>query len=118
MRHVSHRLFREEGRLWFVADGQRIDITDRIDEETPYLYTSEDEAGNRTYIVVGGRAAKLRLDGTVGVRRRRQCGGGVRQRNRKRSRGAGLTGQRPGTAGTHRIKGQGAPPCFLPVGLV
>lgn len=54
VRRVSHKLFREEGRLWFVADGQRIDITDRIDEETPYLYTSEDEAGNRTYIVVGG----------------------------------------------------------------
>ena len=41
-------------RLWFVADGQRVDITEEISEEVPYCYTTQDEAGNRTYIVVGG----------------------------------------------------------------
>lgn len=44
----------ENDRVWFVADGQRIDITDRIDEQTPYIYTAEDEQGNRSVLVVGG----------------------------------------------------------------
>ena len=44
----------EAGRLWFVADGQHIDITDRINESTPYIYSSEDDEGNRTVVVVGG----------------------------------------------------------------
>lgn len=44
----------EEGRVWFVADGQRLDITDRIDEETPYLYAWQDGQGNRSGLIVGG----------------------------------------------------------------
>lgn len=44
----------EEGRLWFVADGQRLDVTDRVDEETPYVHTAVDEEGSLHYWIVGG----------------------------------------------------------------
>lgn len=44
----------EDGRLWFVAGGQRVDVTDRVDEETPYVYTVTDEENNLHYIIVGG----------------------------------------------------------------
>ena len=44
----------EEGRLWFVADGQRLDVTDQIDDETPYVHTRVDEQGNLHYWIVGG----------------------------------------------------------------
>ncbi len=45
----------ENGRLWFTADGQHIDITDIIDENTPYIYTAVNPTTNRpSYIIVGG----------------------------------------------------------------
>ena len=44
----------EDGRLWFVAGGQRVDVTDQVDEETPYVHTATDEEGNLHYIIVGG----------------------------------------------------------------
>ena len=44
----------EDGRLWFVAGGQRVDVTDQMDEETPYVYTVTDEENNLHYIIVGG----------------------------------------------------------------
>lgn len=45
----------EDGRLWFVANGERSDVTDLIDEETPYLYSSSSESSDMTnYIAVGG----------------------------------------------------------------
>ena len=44
----------EDGRLWFVAGGQRVDVTDQVDEETPYVYTVTDEEDNLHYIIVGG----------------------------------------------------------------
>ena len=44
----------ENGRLWFVAGSQRVDVTDQVDEETPYVYTVTDEEGNLHYIIVGG----------------------------------------------------------------
>lgn len=45
----------ENGRLWFIADGQHIDITDLIDEETPYIYDGSDpETGLVNYLIVGG----------------------------------------------------------------
>lgn len=44
-----------DGRLWFVADGQEIDITDLVDENTPYIYARTDvDSGERGYIIVGG----------------------------------------------------------------
>lgn len=44
----------EEGRLWFVADGQRLDVTDQVDDDTPYVHTLIDEQGNLRYWIVGG----------------------------------------------------------------
>ena len=29
----------ENGRLWFVADGQRVDVTSQVNENTPYVWT-------------------------------------------------------------------------------
>ena len=44
-----------DGRVWFTADGRRLDITDRVDENTPYIYERADEAtGQKGYLVVGG----------------------------------------------------------------
>ena len=45
----------EDGRLWFEADGQHIDITDKISEETPYIYERTDSVtGEKGCMVVGG----------------------------------------------------------------
>lgn len=45
----------EDGRLYFVLDGERTDITDLIDEETPYIYNGTDrETGMTYYIILGG----------------------------------------------------------------
>ena len=53
----EHPIKVEEGnRLMFVADGQHIDITDLVDENTPYIYTYKNSAGDDCYIVVGGAA--------------------------------------------------------------
>ena len=46
----------EDGRLFFVPEeGQRVDITDRVSEETPYIYDGSDpDAGLTYYIIMGG----------------------------------------------------------------
>ena len=44
----------EEGRLWFVAGEERVDVTDLVDEETPYVWTQWMEDGSLHYIIVGG----------------------------------------------------------------
>lgn len=45
----------EDGRVWFTADGQHLDITGKVDENTPYIYERTDEAtGQKGYLVVGG----------------------------------------------------------------
>ena len=47
----------EGGRLWFEADGQHIDITDKVDENTPYIYERTDpNTGEKGYVIVGGTA--------------------------------------------------------------
>lgn len=46
----------ESGRLMFVADGQNIDITDLVDENTPYIYSYDNSEGDTCYIVAGGAA--------------------------------------------------------------
>ena len=47
----------EEGnRLMFVADGQNMDITERVDGNTPYIYSYDNSEGNACYIIVGGAA--------------------------------------------------------------
>lgn len=44
----------EEGRLWVVARGQRVDVTDQVDEKTPYVDTWWDGEGDLYYVIVGG----------------------------------------------------------------
>ena len=45
----------ENGRLMLEADGQKLDITDKVDENTPYVQERIDPAtGNKGYLVVGG----------------------------------------------------------------
>lgn len=45
----------EDGRLWLVVNGEQTDITDQIDENTPYIYDNADsETGRWDYLVVGG----------------------------------------------------------------
>lgn len=46
---------KEDERLWFAAGGQKLDITDKVDESTPYIYEHTDAAtGQKGYVVVGG----------------------------------------------------------------
>lgn len=54
--HSSEVMELEGGRLYFNQDdGQRIDVTDLISEETPYLYDGSDpDAGTIYYIILGG----------------------------------------------------------------
>lgn len=44
----------EEGKLYFTGDGQKIDISDSVSKEEPFLYTWEDAKGKATCIAVGG----------------------------------------------------------------
>ena len=47
----------EEGnRLIFTADGDYTDITDLVDENTPYIYRYTNEMGYECYVIVGGAA--------------------------------------------------------------
>lgn len=41
------------GRLYFVGNGEKIDITDQITEEDPYYYTYVDDYGLTHYMAVG-----------------------------------------------------------------
>ena len=54
--HDSEIVSYEDGRLIFNQDdGQRIDITDIISEETPYIYDGSDpDSGMIYYLVMGG----------------------------------------------------------------
>lgn len=63
-----------DGRLWFVNGGERTDVTDLIDENTPYIYENTDPAtGNKGYIILGGTvddfgwAEYAGLDGGAGM---------------------------------------------------
>ena len=43
------------GRLYFTADGQNVDITDTIDRETPYIYTyTVPQTSLPVHIIMGG----------------------------------------------------------------
>lgn len=53
--HYSPIMVQEGGRLYFVQDDQRLDITDLIDEDTPYLYDGSDpDSGLTYYLILGG----------------------------------------------------------------
>ena len=50
----------KDGRAWLEVDGQKIDITDKVDENTPYIVEHTDPAtGNNGYLVVGGPVEDL-----------------------------------------------------------
>lgn len=45
----------EDGRLWFVSVGECTDVTDIIDENTPYIYECTDpDTGIRGWFILGG----------------------------------------------------------------
>lgn len=45
----------EDGRLWLVLEDGRTDVTDLIDEDTPYIVEGEDpDSGLKNYLIVGG----------------------------------------------------------------
>lgn len=45
----------ENGRLWFDADGQKVDVTDKMDAGTPYIYARTDpKTGSQGYVILGG----------------------------------------------------------------
>ena len=49
-----------EGRVWFVFDGQRLDITGQFDEEHAFVYeTTNPETGLPNYILVGWSAGGI-----------------------------------------------------------
>lgn len=48
----------EDGRLWLVIGGERTDVTDMVDADTPYVYDNTDpDTGRGDYLVVGGTLA-------------------------------------------------------------
>ena len=52
---VNSPIRAEDGRLWFEADGRTVDITDMVDENTPYIYERTDPVtGEKGYVIVGG----------------------------------------------------------------
>lgn len=44
----------KEGRLWLTANGEHIDITDRVSDEQAYIYDYRDEEGITHYLILGG----------------------------------------------------------------
>lgn len=54
--HYGPVIEEEDGRLFFHPDGgQRVDITDLVSEETPYIYDgSSFDTGTSYYIILGG----------------------------------------------------------------
>ena len=46
----------ENDRLYFIADGEHTDITDLVDENTPYIYSYVNTEGFTCYIIAGGAA--------------------------------------------------------------
>ena len=45
----------EDGRIWLTANGEKLDITDKMDENTPYIVEHTDkENGTTGYFVAGG----------------------------------------------------------------
>lgn len=53
--NIDHLVRLEQGRIIFTGDGQHIDVTDLIDEETPYIYPYKNAGdGSQGYIVIGG----------------------------------------------------------------
>lgn len=45
---------REDGHLYFIGNGENMDITDEISMEKPFLYAYADEQGLEHWVIVGG----------------------------------------------------------------
>lgn len=57
-----------DGRLYFTADEQNVDITDLIDRKTPYIYTyTIPQTGFPVHIIVGGDPDELSYVELIGV---------------------------------------------------
>lgn len=59
----------KEGRLWFTANGESIDITEQVSGKSAYIYDYVDEQGVTHYLIVGGEPesfgyAEFLYDGT------------------------------------------------------
>ena len=66
----------ENDRLWLAADGQKLDITDQVDENTPYIHEHTDPAtGNKGYLIAGGtpedfgwvEIVQFEIDGSIAM---------------------------------------------------
>lgn len=51
---VSPLEIRDDGRIYFIANGEGIDITDRFSYEEPYVYTHTETENQRHIFIVGG----------------------------------------------------------------
>ena len=51
---LQHPVKLEDGRIIFTYEDEETDITDLIDEETPFVYAYTTPAGTAGYIIVGG----------------------------------------------------------------
>lgn len=50
----------EDGRIWLTANGEKLDITDKMDENTPFIQEHTDPAtGSKGYFVAGGTPEKF-----------------------------------------------------------
>lgn len=57
-----------DGRLYFTADGQNVDITDLIDRKTPYIYSyTIPQTGFPVHIIVGGDPDELSYVELIGI---------------------------------------------------
>lgn len=105
----------EAGRLWFVAGGERTDITDLVDEDTPYVHTYTDGEGVLHYFLVGGTPEDYGwfegLKAPDGQRRRRRCA-------EQRGAGAGNRGDGGGARMVHGGNGAGPGPLAGPAGKI
>lgn len=52
--NMDHPVEVRDGRLYFIGNGEDLDITDEISPETPYIYTYTDDEDWTHYIAVGG----------------------------------------------------------------
>ncbi len=44
----------KDGRLWFTANGENIDITEQISDSQAYIYDYRDSQGIKHYLILGG----------------------------------------------------------------
>ncbi|MBQ9663939.1 MAG: hypothetical protein IJV40_12385 [Oscillospiraceae bacterium] len=49
----------ENGRMYFIVNGEHLDITDRISETKPYIYQFTDEEGVLHYWIIGKNGPEL-----------------------------------------------------------